>query len=128
MGYCAHLIADDIWLRGFNLSWLKNRMDADEGLYKLYHNDFRLLNGKLLEHYGFTNELRKTFSHFPAILDLDEVKSKDVEKLVPYVLGDMEYDKEILNEKLNVFTFNQIVGYIETSVNVGLLKIKPILT
>jgi hypothetical protein len=127
LGYFAHLIADDIWLRGFNLSWLRNRMDADEGLYNLYHNDFRLLNGKLLEHYGVTNELRKTFNHFPAILDLEEVKSKAVEKLVPYVLGDMEYDKEVLNEKLNVFTFNQIVGYIETSVDVGLLKIKPIL-
>lgn len=124
MGYSAHLIADDIWLRGFNLSWLKNRMDADEGLYKLYHNDFRLLNGKLLEHYGFTNEMRKTLSLFPAILDLEEVKSKDVENFVPYVLGDMEYDNEVLNEQLNVFTFDQIVGYIETSIEVGLLKIK----
>lgn len=128
LGYYAHLIADDIWLRGFNLSWLRNRMDADEGLYKLYHNDFRLLNGKLLEHYGFTDELRKTFSYFPTILDLEEVKSKDVEKFVPYVLGDMEYDKEVLNEQLNVFTFNQIIGYIETSVDVGLLNIRPILT
>lgn len=35
-------------------------MDADEGLYTLYHNDFRLLNGKLLEYYGDTDELRKT--------------------------------------------------------------------
>jgi hypothetical protein len=128
LGYFAHLIADDIWLRGFNLSWLRNRMDADKGLYKVYHNDFRLLNGKLLEHYGVTNELRKTFNHFPAILDLEEVKSKDVEKFVPYVLGNMEYDKAVLNEELNVFTFNQIVGYIETSVDLGLLKIKPILT
>ncbi|WP_043932004.1 zinc dependent phospholipase C family protein [Bacillus sp. EB01] len=128
LGYCAHLIADDIWLRGFNLSWLKNRMDADEGLYKLYHNDFRLLNGKLLEHYGFTDELRKSFSQFPTILDLDEVTSNDVEKFVPYVLGDMDYGKEVLNEKLNVFTFNQIVGYIETSVELGLQILKPILT
>jgi hypothetical protein len=128
LGYCAHLIADDIWLRGFNLSWLKNRMDADDGLYKLYHNDFRLLNGKLLEHYGFTDELRKLFSHYPAILDLDEVTSVDVEKFVPYILGDIEYDKEVLNENLNVFTFNQIIGYIETSVDLGIQIIRPILT
>jgi hypothetical protein len=128
LGYYAHLIADDIWLRGFNLPWLKNRMDVDKGLYKLYHNDFRLLNGKLLEQYAFSNELRKTFSHFPGILALEEVKSKDVEKFVPYVLDDIEYEKEVLNEKLNVFTFNQIVGYIETSVDLGVLKIKPILT
>ncbi|ATP40052.1 hydrolase [Solibacillus sp. R5-41] len=128
LGYFAHLIADDIWLRGFNLSWLRNRMDADEGLYKLYHNDFRLLNGKLLEHYGFTDKLRKTFSHYPAILDLDEVSSKDVEKFASYVLEDIDYDKEVLNEKLNVFTFNQIIGYIETSVELGIKNIKPIIT
>ncbi|MCJ7842811.1 zinc dependent phospholipase C family protein [Lederbergia sp. NSJ-179] len=126
MGYYAHLMADDIWLRGFNLSWLRNRMDANEGLYTLYHNDFRLLNGKLLEHYGFTDELRETLRHFPAILDLEEVKAKDVEKFVPYVLGDMEYDQEVLNEELNVFTFEQIIGYIETSVDLGILKIKPL--
>ena len=126
--YYTHLIADDIFLRGFNLSWLRNRMDADEGLYKLYHNDFRLLNGKLLEYYGFTDELKKHLSYFPKILDLEEVKSKDVEKFVPLALGDMEYDKEVINEQLNVFTFNQIIGYIETSVDLGLLNIKRILT
>lgn len=128
LGYCTHLIADDIWLRGFNLSWLRNRMDADEGLYKLYHQDFRLLNGKLLEYYDVTGELSEAFSDFSTMIDLEEVHSKDVEKFVPYVLSDMEYDKKVVNEKLNVFTFNQIIGYLETSVNVGLINIKPILT
>ncbi|UNK17011.1 zinc dependent phospholipase C family protein [Paenibacillus sp. N3/727] len=128
LGYFTHLIADDVWLKGFNLPWLKNRMEANKEIYNLYHNDFRLLNGKLLEYYGFTDELRKMLSYLPTIFDLQEVKSKDVEKFIPYVLGDMEYDKEVINEKLNVFTFIQIVGYIETSVDMGLLNIKPILT
>lgn len=127
LGYYTHLIADDIFLRGFNLSWLRNRMEADKELYKLYHNDFKLLNGKLLEYYGMKAELKKQLSHSPTILDLEEVKSIDVEKFVPYVLGDMEYDNEVLNEQLNVFTFNQIVGYIETSVELGLLKTKELL-
>ncbi|QOS77650.1 zinc dependent phospholipase C family protein [Paenibacillus sp. JNUCC31] len=124
LGYFTHLIADDIWLKGFNLPWLKNRMDADAGLYKLYHNDFRILNGKLLEHYGYTDELRRSLNYTPTLPELDEVKSKDVEKFVPYVLGDMEYDNAILNENLNVFTFNQIVGYLETSVDMGLLNMR----
>jgi hypothetical protein len=128
LGYFTHLIADDIWLKGFNLSWLRNRMEANKELYKIYHNDFRLLNGRLLEYYGFTDDLRKMLRYIPTIFDLQEVKSKDVEEFIPYVLGDMEYDKEVINEKLNVFTFDQIVGYIETSVDMGLLNIKPILT
>lgn len=124
LGYFTHLIADDIWLKGFNLPWLRNRMEANKELYGLYHNDFQLLNGKLLEYYGFTDELRKMLKCFPTILDLQEVKSKEVEEFIPYVLGDMEYDKEVINQKLNVFTFDQIVGYIETSVDMGLLNIK----
>lgn len=127
LGYYTHLIADDIFLRGFNLSWLRNRMEADEGLHKLYHNDFRLLNGKLLEHYGFTDELKKQINYVPSVPDLEEVTSQDVERFVPYVLGDMEYDKEITHEDLNVFTFNQIIGYIETSVELGLLKTRSLL-
>ncbi|QUG41640.1 zinc dependent phospholipase C family protein [Psychrobacillus sp. INOP01] len=125
LGYFIHLIADDIWLKGFYLPWLKNRMEDNKEILNQYHNDFRLLNGKLLEYYSFTDELRNSLSNFPTIIDLEEVKSEDVENLVPYVLGEMEYDKEVINEKLNVFTFDQIVGYIETSVDMGLLNIKP---
>lgn len=55
---------------------------------------------------------------------MEEVKSEEVKKFLPFLLNDMEYDKEVLNEKLDVFTFNQIIGYIETSVNMGLLNIK----
>lgn len=128
LGYFTHLIADDIWLKGFYLPWLKNRMEANQELFTMYHNDFQLLNGKLLEYYGFADELRKILRNLPTIIDLQEVKAKDVEGFIPYVLGDMQYDKEVINEKLNVFTFNQIIGYIETSVDKGLLNIKPILT
>lgn len=126
LGYYTHLIADEIWLKGFYLPWLRNRLEANKEIHNLYQNDFRLLNGKLLEYYGLRDEL-KSISYLPTIFDLQEVKSKDVEKLIPYVLGDMEYNKEVIDEKLNVFTFNQIIGYIETSVDLGLFNIKPIL-
>lgn len=127
LGYFTHLIADDLWLKGFYLPWLGNRMEADKELYRTYHNDFRLLNGKLLEYYGFTDEFRKMLCYLPAIFDLEEVKSKEVEQFIPYALDDLDYDQEVINEKLNVFTFIQIVGYIETSVEIGLLHLKPIL-
>jgi len=107
---------------------LKNRIETNKELLNLYHNDFQLLNGKLLEYYDFTDELREKLSYPPTIFDLQEVKSEDVEEFIPYVLRDMEYGEEVINEKLNVFTFNQIVGYIETSVEMGLLNIKSIVT
>lgn len=128
LGYYAHLIADHVWLQGFYLPWLRKCIKVDQEVLPLYHNDFRLLNGKLLEHYGVAEELRKTFSYLPEVLDLHEVKSKDVHALIPEVLGDMDYDNEVINEQLNVFTFNQIIGYVETSVDIGLWHIKRILT
>ncbi|MGY5343275.1 zinc dependent phospholipase C family protein [Paenibacillus glucanolyticus] len=128
LGYFTHLIADDIWLKGFNLPWLRNRMEANTELYRLYHHDFHVLNGKLLEYYGFTDKLGSILRYPSAILNLEEVKSSDVEEFIPYVLGDMEYDREVLNESLQVFTLDQIIGYIETSVDLGLMNIKPMLS
>lgn len=58
---------------------------------------------------------------------MDEVKARDVENFIPYVLGDTEYGEEVRDSKLNVFTFDQIIGYIETSVDLGVLKLGQIL-
>lgn len=127
LGYYTHLIADDIWLKGFYLPWLKNRMAANHEMFNLYHNDFKLLNGKLLEHYGFKEELCKALRQSQALIDLDEVKTKDVNEFIPYVIGDMDYDiNAVISEKLHVFTLEQIIGYIETCVDIGLLKIKAL--
>ncbi|WP_309246306.1 hypothetical protein [Cytobacillus oceanisediminis] len=52
LGYYIHLIADHVWLTGFYLPWLKNRMEKDDEVFTRYHNDFRLCNAKLSGHYG----------------------------------------------------------------------------
>lgn len=127
LGYFTHLIADDIWLKGFYLPWLKNRMEAEIELFKRYHNDFQLLNGKLLEYYGLKDELKNSLSQIPTAPDLEDVSSKEVMEFLPSVIGDMEYDKDfVLNEKLLVFTLEQIIGYIETSVDKGVVEIKKL--
>jgi len=124
LGYYVHLIADDQWMKGFYLPWLRNRMEEDAGVYPLYHNDFRLLNAKLLEDYGCTDELSKAMHGIPNVIDLEEVKSRDVVEFIPYVFGDMTYEKHIIDEPLNVFSYIQIKGYIETSVNYILRTMK----
>ncbi|MEK5640777.1 hydrolase [Paenibacillus rhizosphaerae] len=126
LGYFIHLIADDQWLKGFYMPWLRNRMEADAGLYPLYHNDFRLLNGKLLEHYSCTEEMRQAISGSPKVIDLEEVKAKEAIDIVPHVLGDMDYEKRVIDEPLNVFSLIQIEGYIETSVNIGVMKLQAL--
>jgi Zinc dependent phospholipase C len=37
LGYYTHLIADDLWLKGFYLPWLKNRMENDKEIFNKYN-------------------------------------------------------------------------------------------
>lgn len=127
-GYATYSVADDIWLKGFYLPWLKNRIEADVNVVSQYHNDFTLLNGPLFEHYGLKHELRRTFRFVPTVLDLQEVSSVDVEAFVPIVLGDLADDQEVRNAPLRVFTFTQIIGYIETSIDKAMQTLKPLLS
>ena len=125
-GYYTHLIADDIWLKGFYLPWLKNRMEADADIFERYHQDFRLLNGKILDYYRCTQPLSEALMKAAPMVDIEEVGRNDIEKLIPLVMGDMVYTREELEQPLTVFTFDQIIGYIETSVDKGLLCIQSL--
>jgi len=124
LGYYSHLIADDLWLKGFYIPWLKNRLENDNSIYQVYHNDFRLLNGKLLDYYGIKDELKEALQGKSELIELEEVTRENIKEFIPYVLEDMEYDQATLNQSLNVFRLNQIVGYIETSVQKSVMHIK----
>ena len=71
----------------------------------------------------------KEVSHFfkGNVDELEEVSSKEVEAFLPYIAGDMKYNLSVLNEPLNVFTLNQIIGYIETSATKGTMAIHSLL-
>ncbi|WP_413375890.1 zinc dependent phospholipase C family protein [Alkalihalobacillus sp. 1P02AB] len=116
LGYYSHLIADDIWLKGFYLPWLKNRLENDREVFQRYHNDFHLLNGKLIDYYVVKDELEQALQHNNEIIDLEEVTVGDIRNFTPYVLEDMNFEQSKLKEPLKVFTLDQIIGYIETSV------------
>ena len=124
LGYYAHLIADDIWLTGFYLPWLKNRMESDPELQTLYHQDFRLLNGKLAHYYGVKEVLTNAFEQQVELFDIDEVKASNTWNLAQYVIEDFNDMEQSLEQPLHVFTFAQIVGYIETSIQKSVYKIQ----
>lgn len=86
-GYYTHLITDASWLKGFYLPRLKNRMEADENIFNRYHNDFLLLNIKLLD-YNASQQLSGALSISGTIIETEEVKSNDIKECFPFVLGD----------------------------------------
>lgn len=115
LGYYTHLIADDIWLQGFYLPWLKNRIEHDPNLLSLYHHDFKLLNGKLLQYYDCDKSLFNTLNMNANLVCIDEVSEENIHSFKTLVFEDMMYPQQDLFEPLQVFTMNQIIGYIETS-------------
>ncbi|EOO27062.1 hypothetical protein ICM_01334 [Bacillus cereus BAG1X2-3] len=119
LGYYTHLIADDNWLSGFFLPWLKNRIENDETIAPLYYNDFKLLNAKLLHHYDKEQQLFSLLNQEAHIVEIEEVSKENVLAFRKYLFEDMLYPEQHLHEDLQVFTFNQIVGYIETAIEKG---------
>lgn len=126
LGYYTHLIADDNWLSGFFLPWLKNRIENDETIAPMYYNDFKLLNAKLLHHYDKEQQLFSLLNQDAHIVDIEEVSKENVLEFRKYLFEDMLYPEQHLHEDLQVFTFNQIVGYMETAIEKGTFFIKQL--
>ncbi|GAB6610859.1 MULTISPECIES: zinc dependent phospholipase C family protein [Bacillus] len=126
LGYYTHLIADDNWLSGFFLPWLKNRIENDETIAPMYYNDFKLLNAKLLHHYDKEQQLFSLLNQEVHIMDIEEVSKENVLAFRKYLFEDMLYPEQHLHEDLQVFTFNQIVGYIETVIEKGVFYINQL--
>ncbi|PGX52881.1 hydrolase [Bacillus anthracis] len=126
LGYYTHLIADDNWLSGFFLPWLKNRIENDETIAPMYYNDFKLLNAKLLHHYDKEQQLFSLLNQEAHIVDIAEVSKENVLEFRKYLFEDMLYPEQHLHEDLQVFTFNQIVGYMETAIEKGTFFIKQL--
>lgn len=82
------------------------------------------MNGKLLDHYGYKDEFRELLKISSEVIDLEEVSGENVQNFIPYVIEDMAYDPNDIHEELKVFTLEQIIGYIETAVDKGIIYIK----
>ncbi|WP_410982345.1 zinc dependent phospholipase C family protein [Bacillus cereus] len=119
LGYYTHLIADDNWLNGFFLPWLKNRIEHDTTILSLYHDDFKLLNAKLLHHYDKEQQFLSILNQKTNIPKIEEVTEENVLAFKKFILDDMLYPEQDLHTDLQVFTLNQIVGYVETAIEKG---------
>ncbi|PEZ02151.1 hydrolase [Bacillus sp. AFS018417] len=128
LGYYTHLIADEMWLQGFYLPWLKNRIDYDPNLLSLYHRDFKLLNGKLLHYYDRDQNLFHILNKKSNLVDIEEVLEENIYSFKALVFDDMLYSQQDLSTNLQVFTLNQIIGYIETSIQKGVFSLEKLTT
>ncbi|HDX9577119.1 TPA: hydrolase [Bacillus pseudomycoides] len=126
LGYYTHLIADDIWLQGFYLPWLKNRIDHNPNILPLYHHDFKLLNGKLLQYYDGDKSLFHIFNMNANLVCIDEITEENIYSYKSLVFEDSLYPQHDLYESLQVFTLDQIIGYIETSLHKSVFHLEQL--
>ncbi|MGI1807125.1 zinc dependent phospholipase C family protein [Exiguobacterium sp. TDN 0502] len=108
-GYYVHLIADDIWLRGFYMSWLRQAIIADASIGSKYHDDFKRYNTRIAPLVSWDEQ---------ALTEaLDELRMQSRWKALPHFIKDLEEDRRtVLQQEYDILLPLQLDGYIETAI------------
>jgi hypothetical protein len=118
-GYLTHLIADSVWLEGLWTKYIFSQpkeMHAD--ILPGYYRDFQRLNGKLAAWYG-RDEMLHTLLGAYGDLPVCEVESRAVLDLKADLVDDLTVEVPRADEPLEVFTFDEILEYIDVSVRMS---------
>ena len=116
LGYLTHLISDDVWLKQIYFkNDLKNRVDADPNLLEKWHNDFRKLNGRLIENYRCANLKEILAASDVPESRFDEIEREDLRQFRDETLGDFTYKQEELLKELEVYSWQEILDYIDAA-------------
>ncbi|MCY9513069.1 zinc dependent phospholipase C family protein [Paenibacillus apiarius] len=113
LGYYSHLIADNIWLQDIyypKVKWLE--ANEKKETQQRYYNDFRRLNGILIDHYHL--ELKDMN---PIAEEIDEIDWACLPALIADLKDDFERKDETRGEALQFFRLEDIFIYIEKSVH-----------
>jgi hypothetical protein len=114
VGYLTHLVMDDVWTMKTDFSGFEKRIQQDPTLYTRYHHDLWLCNAKLLQRYnmdGVEEALRKA-DNVPAMEEVDKQAVLDYKR---EALADFQYPPENVDSPLQVFSFEEMVQYVERS-------------
>lgn len=116
LGYLTHLISDDVWLKQIYFkNDLKNRVDADPNLLEKWHNDFRKLNGRLIEKFHcFDLKEALADSNLPKN-SFDEIEMKDLQHFKEETIDDFTYKQEDLLKELEVYSWQEILDYVDAA-------------
>lgn len=116
LGYLSHLISDDVWMKFIYFKHdFKTRLDLDPTLLQRWHRDFRHLNGRLVKKFN-CEHLRNKLSDAYSVFQISEISFSDLLLLKSETLQDFIFTDDDLLKELQVYNFDEIVEYIELSV------------
>lgn len=113
LGCYVHLIADDLWLQGMYLPWLRYMIKSDESKQEEYHKDFMRLNSILINKYDYAQALNDLNVENIGVGTIKDIDFRDFKKLKNQLLLDVSVES---HGNLEVFKEEQIVAHIETCV------------
>lgn len=105
-----------MWMRDIYFKKdLKKRIDADPSVLEKWHADFRKLNSMLIDQFGCARleqqlasvELPETF--------IEEIELNNLREFVEETLGDFHLTKVSSGQDLEIYTFEEITGYIKSA-------------
>ena len=120
-GYFCHLVSDERWFREI-INKYDNPVFCDEETRRKYYLDFYKLNGILIKHFKPDDTIDVVNG-----IEIDEVKSNILYKMVEQIHEDFKYDPDIINEPLDIFKVDDIIGYINEAVKTASYKLTQIL-
>lgn len=125
LGCYTHLIADDMWLQGMYLPWLRYMIKTNEEDQGRYHQDFMKLNCMLIRHYGYEGLLDTLTPHAEGTEEINTMSFGSFDKMINQLKLDVSTSPQ---GELEIFRFHQIVAHIETAVHkiVTILKEKEL--
>lgn len=125
LGCYAHLIADDLWLQGMYLPWLRYMIKTNEEDQARYHQDFMRLNQMLISHYGYEGLVDSLNPEVDAKERINSMSFGSFEKMISQLKIDVSTSPQ---GDLEIFRFHQIIAHIETAVHkiVTLIKEKEL--
>jgi hypothetical protein len=128
LGYLTHLVADDVWIKFIYFkNNFKSRLDADPSLLERWHNDFRILNGRLIERYKCLDLKNNLIQCNPLKYNIDEINYSELEILINDSLNDFKYSKEELVKELQVYNISEVMDYIKLSIDSAVILCSAIL-
>ena len=114
LGYLCHLVADNFWMTGFYLPWLRILVRNDEELLRQHYQDFETFNWLLMTHYGYANPDIDSLINVVETHPSDQFTQDQVLNLID------DFAKDFLGNnqprELNIHTMISIEGYIATCV------------
>jgi hypothetical protein len=114
IGYLTHLVMDDVWTMKTDFSGFEARVKRNPELYHMYHEDLRLCNAKLSQVYPL-HEIHKTLLTAQDMPDIEEVKTREVLTYKQKAIADFDYPPQHLTQPLHLFTFEEMIHYVERS-------------